>query len=721
VAQAARQVVALAFKQLANVRILVGAFPQAAELYRKSLELEEVPETHLNLAIVDLRANQTDDALDQSNIVLAANPNSARAWHIKGQALMGKQDYRGAIEALKHSQELSNDVNAEYALGFSYLKAGEKASAEKVFLQMLDSYGDKAIWHIVFAGAYREAGLANDAVREFKRGIAMDNNVDHAHFFLGLTLLEQNHWARTDESMAEFREAVRQYPKDFYGNFYLGVGESQLRVTEESNRHLKTATEADPTVAEPWLYLGLNAFQQDKLSEAKIYLLKAVELSAKQETQTNFEMRRGYIALGRIYFIEGNHEQAEKYVKRAKELQAKSLAASGESISQTMMAEGGMGQAAAIMPMAKMPEQTTAPVETVTVDPTAPMDPSVLANAPLSVADQAELQKMDAQLRAILSSAMNDWGTANARQGYFTQALERFHEAQQWDNSTRGLMRNIGIAALKVGDTEEGIRGLRAALKTEPQDQLARARLAMALFTADKYDEASKNFEALGDATFSDPNLAYAWAYSLVRTRQPNKAIEALNRLSALPVSAEMLISIGDLYGVEEDYEHAVLSYRRALQLQPTIAKAHYKMGAALIRLDRPGEAIPQLQAELDITPGEPDVQFNLAYALLQTSQKEPAMALLRTVVAADPRHPQAQYELGKALLEDGRLQEAIQHLEVAAKLDPSRDYIHYQLQTAYRRNGQIEEANREAKIYREIKQQKRDKVTLPMPERKQP
>jgi len=71
-------------------------------------------------------------------------------------------------------------------------------------------------------------------------------------------------------------------------------------------------------------------------------------------------------------------------------------------------------------------------------------------------------------------------------------------------------------------------------------------------------------------------------------------------------------------------------------------------------------------------------------------------------------------------LLEDGQVPEAVQHLEIAAKLDPERDYIHYQLQSAYRRNGQQSDAERELVVYRGIKARKRDKVTIPMPERVQ-
>jgi Flp pilus assembly protein TadD len=216
--------------------------------------------------------------------------------------------------------------------------------------------------------------------------------------------------------------------------------------------------------------------------------------------------------------------------------------------------------------------------------------------------------------------------------------------------------------------------------------------------------------------------MAYAWGYSLVWIGgREKKAIEVLNQLMLSPLPPDSLLSVGDLYGVLEDYDHAVTAYRRALELDPAIARAHYKMGAALIRLSRMQEAITELQAEYKMTPKDVEVRYNLAYALLENSQREPAVEILRALVADAPNHALAHYLLGKALLDAGQLPEAVQQLEVAVKLDPDREYIHYQLQLAYRRSDRKEDADREAKIYKEMKNRKREAATIPMPERKQP
>ena len=231
-------------------------------------------------------------------------------------------------------------------------------------------------------------------------------------------------------------------------------------------------------------------------------------------------------------------------------------------------------------------------------------------------------------------------------------------------------------------------------------------------FRRTSFAEAAKAFGEVGDGVYRDPRMAYAWAFSLARINDPQKATEVLNRLTSQPLPKEMWMTAGDVYTQVDDYKDALRCFEKAIELDPTMDRAHHFAGVALVRLGRPSEAIPQFEAELKLSPDDPDTQYNLAYALLETSQKDQAMAILQKLIAAHPDHAQAQYELGKELLSSGNKNEAIVHLEAAARLDPNVDYIHYQLQAAYRKAGRTSDADKELQVYREIKDQQREKST---------
>jgi len=344
------------------------------------------------------------------------------------------------------------------------------------------------------------------------------------------------------------------------------------------------------------------------------------------------------------------------------------------------------------------------------VDAAAEPSASVLKRARLTPAQFRAGRAREQQMRKLLASSYNDWGTAEARQQKYSQAMVHFHEAERWNRSTPRLMRNIGLAAVKLGDDKEAARALQFAVQENPKDSVSQSLLAMALFSTRQYAEAAKHFDLVRDAALADPQMAYAWAFSLSQSNQPRQASAILAQLTSQTLSADMLVAAGEVYSGLADYDHALTCFQKAIALDPATKKAHDDAGSALLRLDRPAEAIPELQAELKLNPGDPDTQYRLAYALLQTSQQDQAIPLLRNIISAHPNHARARYDLGRELLQNGKTDEAIQNLEVAANLDPNRDYIHYQLQAAYRKAGRTQDADRELKLYREIKAHNRQR-----------
>jgi tetratricopeptide (TPR) repeat protein len=347
------------------------------------------------------------------------------------------------------------------------------------------------------------------------------------------------------------------------------------------------------------------------------------------------------------------------------------------------------------------------------IDPAAPPDASLVARAKLTTVQVRDGKLREKRLRHVLSVVYNDWGAAEAHQQQYLQAMVHFGEAARWDTSTRGLMRNMGLAAAKVGDNQQAARALQAALKEDPTDKVSRAVLAASLFATAQYADAARSFSMVRDAALADPDMAYAWAFSLSRTNQFKDAKAVLDKLTTLQLTAEMLVLAGQVYDDLGDYGQALSCFQEATRQDPGIKKAYGGAGVALIHLGRPGDAIPELESELKVNPDDPDTQYQLAYAYLQISKNDQAIPLLRSLIAAHPDHARARYQLGKEMLDAGHTAEAIQNLEAAAKLDPSRAYIHYQLQSAYRRAGRTADADRELQLYRQMKDRDRQRITM--------
>ena len=706
-----RAVVSFALRGMAQIRNLEAAWPQSVELYRQSLALEDDLTTRLALASVCISADRYDEALVEVNKVLAVEPKNPEAWDIKGRILMAKEDYKGTVDAISRSLVLNRNPNAQLLLALAYLNLKDKPKAQAVFQGMLKDYGDRAIWHVIFGGAYRETGFQFEAVDEFRKAIAMDPNVPHAHYFLGLTLMDINNNGTTPEILHEYREEVKQFPDDFFGNYGLGGLESRDGDTEESNKHLLAASKAQPNNPDPYMYLGLNAFKDHDNATAEMYLRKAITLTGDDVSRNDYNIRRGYIALARILSSQGKKEEAQTYFDKAKALSDLQHQANEKAFATYLTRNQDSSPGVLITKPPPKPQVSAA--EASQVDFTADIGKVQLERTRLSPEQLEEAEKRVKMLRGILGTSYNDWGTSEARRGQYGMALSHFQDAEKWDDSTPGVMRNIGLAALRLGDNDEAARAFRVAVTKDPNDVQARAMLAISLYSAHKYADAAEAFGEVGDNVYRDPRMAYAWAYSLAKINDPQKTVEVLGKLTAQPLPKEMWMTAGDLYTQVDDQEDALRCFRKAIELDPNTERAHHFAGVALIRLGRPSEAIPELEAELKLSPNDPDTQYNLAYALLETSQKDQAMAILQKLTTEHPDHAQAQYELGKELLNSGDKNGAVTHLEAAARLEPNVDYIAYQLQAAYRKAGRTSDADKEMQVYREIKDSQREKSNV--------
>jgi len=711
------QVLALAFRKLANIRSTEGAFPQAADLYQRSLSLEDAAETHVGLASCYLYMNRPDDSLVEASKALLIDPNNARAFNIQGKAWMKKRDYRKAAESLQRVLQIQPEFEPAYALGVTYLDLKDpesKKKAAQVFDTIVQSMGDSGSLHVFFGHAYRDAEMQDDAIRELRKAVALDTRTPHAHYFLGLALLWKNEWTDTPEIRQEFVTEINNYPKGFLANYFLGYLDSNDRRYDEANIHLKIATELDPSWPEPWLFLGLNAYSQGDLAHSEAYLRKCIELTGTDESRGNYQIRRAYITLGRILTASGRADQAAPYLEKAREFQKQSLAEAQQQIAGKASEEGSVSPAAVVALLNSQEDQSIG-LSSQPVDPTAPLDPSVLAGSGLSEETKKAAVTEENRLRLILGSSFNDLATSEAIRRDYPAALSHFQEAERWDPAVPGLLRNLGVAAFRVQNYQECVRALSQVLATDPGNSALRAMLGSAYFALDKYREAAETIAPLGQRAMQDSTLGYAWAASLSRLGELAQATQVLEQYESSGLSPDALVLVGQLWTDMGDYSRAVQSFHRALDREPALERAHYFAGLAQLRWEHDNEAIEEFTAAMNLNPDDADAKVGLGYIYMQQAKQSEAIELFRSVIATHPDNGNAQYQLGKLLLDAGKVQEAVGHLEAAARALPQTDYVHYQLQSAYRKESRAVDADRELQIYRQLKAKNRE-ATIPHP-----
>jgi tetratricopeptide (TPR) repeat protein len=717
VARANARVVALALRRLANIRIAETAFSQAEELYRRSLSWEEPAETHVGIAICALYANRPDDSLAEAAKALALEPNNARAFNIQGKAWMKKRDFRKAADSLQRSVDLHPEFESAYALGVSLLSLNDPASkqqAAKVFDTIVQSVGDSGSLRVLFGRAYRDAEMQDDSIRELRRAVALDTHTPHAHYFLGLSLLWKNEWTDTPDIRQEFLTELQNYPRDFLANYFLGYLDSNDRRYDDANAHLKVAAEIDPTWPEPWLFLGLNTYAQGDVASSEKYLRKSIELTGKEESRGNYQVRRAYVTLGRILTASGRADEAAPFLERAREDQQKALAEAQQIVAGRAADEGSVSPAA-VVALLKTQEDQPIAASSDPVDPTLPVDAAALDRSGLSGERMKAAAEEESKLRLIIATSLSDLAVSEAIRHDYTDALGHFQEAERWSSAVPDVQRNLGIAAFRSQNYQECVRALSQLVMANPADNVARATLGSAYFALDKYSDAAQTIAPLGDRATHDVTLGYAWAASLARLGERKKATDILVVYEKTDLSVDSILLVGQLWSDMEDYPRAVQAFQRALDRDPSLARAHYFSGLARFHWEHVPEALEEFNAALKLAPDDPDAKIGIGYVLMQQGKTTEAMELFRSVVATHPDNGNANYQLGKLLLDGGKIEDAVSHLETAARAMPQSDYVHYQLQVAYRKASRTAEADRELQIYKELKARNRE-ATVPRP-----
>jgi tetratricopeptide (TPR) repeat protein len=491
-AAASEKIIALGLREMGKLRLFESVYSEAARFSRRSLDFEDVPDAHVDLASGDLFTGGLDEALKEISQALAADPRNAEAWTIQGQVQMEKKDYGAAAESFQKSLGIRPDGETSYALASCLLRLKEKEKAAAIFQQMTAESGDRSSLHLLFGDAYRNATLYEDAIREFQRALSLDPKVPNGHYFLGLTYLMRNDWVLTPEARRQFLEQLRVDPGNFFANYLLGYMAFSSNQPQEADHYLGEAARLKPSSSEAWLYLGLNAYRRKENQRAERLFRKAIALSEASGVEAHNDIRKAYTSLGRILIVSGRAAEGEQYFEKARKMQQNIIAENQEG--SGMGDSGGSGVSSADVPSLPQNEPPI-PLGETGKDAAESLGSNALLHAKVTPGQKRQAAAQEEFLRSVLGGAFNDLATIEAMQKQYAVALGHYQEAEGWDPKVPNLMRNLGFTAYRAGNQLEAIRALRKALALAPRDSEARSVLQKLGGSADGQAPRKRNDE----------------------------------------------------------------------------------------------------------------------------------------------------------------------------------------------------------------------------------
>jgi tetratricopeptide (TPR) repeat protein len=135
-------------------------------------------------------------------------------------------------------------------------------------------------------------------------------------------------------------------------------------------------------------------------------------------------------------------------------------------------------------------------------------------------------------------------------------------------------------------------------------------------------------------------------------------------------------------------------SFKRALELDPNSATAHYRYATEyLISVGRTKEAVAEVERALEIEPLDPNMVANLGRVYLYDGQRDRALAHAKRAYEADQNFVISRLLYGMTLNANGDYAQAIALSEKTLQEDPNNQHMLLVAGFAYGRSGRRADA----------------------------
>ena len=168
-----------------------------------------------------------------------------------------------------------------------------------------------ALLVLLGVATWNQVSVYRDEVTLFRHIISLNPQARTAHLNLAYALLHSE--GASEEALAAAREAVRKRPLDYSSHNVLGAALSGLGRYEEAEKHLRRAVDLNSRYAPAFLNLGESLRKRGRYKEALEAYLAAVRIDPDYPLP--------YVAIGYVLFELERYEGAVSSMKRALSLQ----------------------------------------------------------------------------------------------------------------------------------------------------------------------------------------------------------------------------------------------------------------------------------------------------------------------------------------------------------------------------------------------------------------
>ena len=166
-----------------------------------------------------------------------------------------------------------------------------------------------------------------------------------------------------------------------------------------------------------------------------------------------------------------------------------------------------------------------------------------------------------------------------------------------------------------------------------------------------------------------------------------------VRRMAEKQTQFDSLLARGKRLMAENQDTQAIETFQRLLQMKPSLAEAHGRLGTLFAKAGNLDRARESLRRSIELDPDDQYGHSMLARLALVSGDLESAIQHYRDADAIEPYNSRIHLFWGQVLVKVGRPMEAIEHLRLSATIDPKQVDAHRALSELLAADGKLPEA----------------------------
>lgn len=274
--------------------------------------------------------------------------------------------------------------------------------------------------------------------------------------------------------------------------------------------------------------------------------------------------------------------------------------------------------------------------------------------------------------------------------------------------SPPGVQHELGIAYYRTGKLLAAEKAFAEAMAEDPNDKESVQMRGLSLYRLGRPADAIPFLERVREWTpNANADANYVLGLCYLNSQRFDAARAAFASQFGFPSnSAQAYLLMAKMLMTANLPEAAADSAKRALEITPQIALAHFLLGEVYLYKSDVEQARREFEQEREMNPADAAVYDRLGDVYTRSGLYQQAQEALAKAISLDTSSTGPFIQMGKVLLRRNDPETSLLYLQHAEKMDPANYITHTLLGQAYRSLGREDDARKEmdtaAKIHAE-------------------